>query len=118
VLRLAAVPVFNALLIGHITPAGELACLSSEFIPAPPQTADPAMLALMQSGADLPWSSPLAIVAPVIIANDPPSDICSTKFQERAYDIKRTTIAFQRPATIATPSAGSRGHPQNRGGAN
>jgi hypothetical protein len=29
--------IFNALLIGHITSAGELACLSSEFIPSPAQ---------------------------------------------------------------------------------
>jgi hypothetical protein len=59
------VPVFDALLIGHITSAGELACFSSEFIPSPGQAADPAMLALVQSGADLPLSCPLAIVAAV-----------------------------------------------------
>jgi hypothetical protein len=61
--QVTGVPVFNALLIGHITPAGELACLSSKFIPSPAQAADPAMLALVQSSADLPLSSPLAIVA-------------------------------------------------------
>jgi hypothetical protein len=60
--QVAGVPVFNALLIGHITQTGELACLSSEFIPSPAQAADPAMVALVQSGADLPLSSPLAIV--------------------------------------------------------
>ena len=66
----AGVPVFNALLIGHITPAGELACLSSEFIPAPVQAADPAMVAAVQSGADLPLSSPQAIVAAVTNIGD------------------------------------------------
>jgi Fungalysin/Thermolysin Propeptide Motif len=61
--QVAGVPVFDVLLIGHITSAGELACLSSELIPSPAQAADPAMLALVQSGADLPLSSPLAIIA-------------------------------------------------------
>jgi hypothetical protein len=60
--QVAGVPVFDALLIGHITSAGELACLSSEFIPSPAQAADPAMVALVQSGADLPLSSPQALV--------------------------------------------------------
>jgi hypothetical protein len=46
---------------GHITSAGELACLSSEFIPSPAQATDPAMLAAVQSGASLPLS-PLALV--------------------------------------------------------
>ena len=68
--QVAGVPVFDALLIGHITSAGELACLSSEFIPAPAQAADPAMAALVQSGADLPLSSPQAIVAAVTNIGD------------------------------------------------
>jgi hypothetical protein len=68
--QVAGVPVFNALLIGHITSAGELACLSSEFIPSPAQAADPAMLALVQSGADLPLSSPQALAAAVTNAGD------------------------------------------------
>jgi len=68
--QVAGVPVFDALLIGHITSAGELACLSSEFIPSPAQAADPAMVALVQSGAGLPLSSPLAIVAAVTNIGD------------------------------------------------
>ena len=63
--QVAGVPVFNALLIGHITPAGELACVSSEFIPSPAQAADPAMVAAVQFGAGLPLSSPQAVVAAV-----------------------------------------------------
>ncbi|HTY87092.1 MAG TPA: M36 family metallopeptidase [Candidatus Acidoferrum sp.] len=68
--QLAGVPVFNALLIGHITPAGELACLSSEFIPSPDQAADPALLAAVESGADLPFSAPQALAAAVTNAGD------------------------------------------------
>jgi hypothetical protein len=68
--QVAGVPVFDALLIGHITSVGELACLSSEFIPAPAQVADPAMLALVQSGTDLPLSSPQALAAAVTNAGD------------------------------------------------
>ncbi len=68
--QVAGVPVFDALLISHITQAGELACLSSEFIPSPAQTADPALLAAVQSGADLPLSAPQALVAAVTNAGD------------------------------------------------
>jgi hypothetical protein len=68
--QVTGVPVFNALLIGHITQAGELACLSSEFIPSPDQAADPAMVAAVQSGADLPLSSPQALVAAVTNVGD------------------------------------------------
>jgi VCBS repeat-containing protein len=63
--QVAGVPVFDALLISHITQAGELACLSSEFIPAPAQAADPAMLAAVQSGADLPVPAQQALVTAV-----------------------------------------------------
>ena len=68
--QVAGVPVFNALLIGHLTQAGELACLSSEFIPSPVQAADPALLAAVQSGADLPLSSPQALMAAVTNVGD------------------------------------------------
>ena len=68
--QVAGVPVFNALLIGHITQAGELACLSSEFIPSAIQAADPALLAAVQSGADLPLSSPQALVTAVTNIGD------------------------------------------------
>jgi hypothetical protein len=63
--QVAGVPVFNALLVSHITQDGELACLSSEFIPSPAHTADPAMLAAVQSGDALPLSSPQALAAAV-----------------------------------------------------
>jgi hypothetical protein len=46
------VPVFNALLIGHITSAGELACLSSEFIPSPAQAADTTLNSVKRRGAN------------------------------------------------------------------
>ena len=68
--NVAGVPIFNALLIGHITQAGELACLSSEFIPSPAQAADPAMIAAVQSGADLPLSSPQALATAVTNIGD------------------------------------------------
>jgi hypothetical protein len=68
--QVAGVPVFDALLIGHITSAGELACLSSEFIPSPAQAADPAMVAAVQSGADLPLSSLQALAAAVTNIGD------------------------------------------------
>ena len=68
--QVAGVPVFNALLIGHMTQAGELACLASEFIPSPDQAADPALFAAVQSGAGLPLSSPQALAAAVTNAGD------------------------------------------------
>jgi len=68
--QVAGVPVFDALLIGHITSLGELACLSSEFIPSPAQAADPAMIAAVQSGADLPLSSSQALVTAVTNIGD------------------------------------------------
>jgi hypothetical protein len=68
--QVAGVPVFNALLIGHMTQAGELACLSSEFIPSPAQAADPAMVALVQSGADLPLPAQQALVTAVTNIGD------------------------------------------------
>jgi hypothetical protein len=68
--QVTGVPVFNALLIGHITSAGELASLSSEFIPAPTQAAAPALLDAVLSGADLPLSSPQALMAAVTNAGD------------------------------------------------
>jgi hypothetical protein len=68
--QVAGVPVFNALLIGHITQAGELACLSSEFIPSPAQAADPAMVALVQSGASLPLPVQQALLTAVTNIGD------------------------------------------------
>jgi hypothetical protein len=68
--QVAGVPVFDALLIGHITSAGELACLSSEFIPSPAQVADPAMVAAVQSGADLPLPVQQALVTAVTNIGD------------------------------------------------
>ena len=68
--QVAGVPVFDALLIGHITQAGELVCLSSEFIPSPAQAADPAMLAAVQSGADLPLPVQQALVTAVTNIGD------------------------------------------------
>jgi hypothetical protein len=68
--QVAGVPVFNALLIGHMTQAGELACLSSEFIPSAIQAADPALLAAVQSGADLPLSTPQALMTAVTNIGD------------------------------------------------
>lgn len=68
--QVAGVPVFDAMLIGHITSTGELAGLSSEFIPAPVQAADPAMIALVQSGSDLPLSSPLAVLTAITNAGN------------------------------------------------
>jgi len=63
--QVAGVPVFGALLIGHLTPSNELAALSSQFVPFPSQAADPAMLGLLQSGGELPWPAPYALVAAV-----------------------------------------------------
>jgi hypothetical protein len=54
---------------------------------------------------------------PATIAKVSPCDLYSSGCQERAYDFKRTTIAFQLPAANATPAAGSGGHPKIRGGA-
>jgi hypothetical protein len=68
--QVAGVPVFSALLIGHITQAGELACLSSEFIPSPAQAADPPLLAAVQSGADLPLPAPQALMTAVTNVGD------------------------------------------------
>jgi hypothetical protein len=68
--QVAGVPVFNALLIGHMTQAGELACLSSEFIPSAIQAADPALLAAVQSGADLPLPVQQALVTAVTNIGD------------------------------------------------
>jgi VCBS repeat-containing protein len=68
--QVAGVPVFNALLIGHMTQAGELACLSSEFIPSAIQAADPALLAAVQSGAGLPLPVQQALVTAVTNIGD------------------------------------------------
>jgi hypothetical protein len=68
--QVAGVPVFNALLIGHMTQAGELACLSSEFIPSATQAADPALLAAVQSGAGLPLPVQQALVTAVTNIGD------------------------------------------------
>ena len=68
--QVAGVPVFNALLIGHMTQAGELACLSSEFIPSAIQAADPALLAAVQSGAGLPVPVQQALVTAVTNIGD------------------------------------------------
>jgi hypothetical protein len=64
--HVAGVPVFGALLIGHLTPSNELAAVSSQFIPVPVLAADPAMLNLLQAGSELPCPAPYALVAAVM----------------------------------------------------
>ena len=68
--QVAGVPVFNALMVGHITAAGELATLSSEFIPAPVQAADPSVVAAVAAGCQFPVSGAQALLTAVTNVGD------------------------------------------------
>ena len=63
--QVGGIPVFNARFIGHMTATGELAAVSCDFIPAPTQAADPAVVAAAVNGYDLPLTGAQALQAAV-----------------------------------------------------
>ena len=68
--QVGGIPVFNALFTGHMTAPGELAAIACDFIPAPAQAADPAVVAAAVNGYDLPLTGAQALQAAVNSVGD------------------------------------------------
>jgi hypothetical protein len=68
--QVAGIPVFGALFIGHVTSTNELAAVSCDFIPAPGQAANPAVLSAVQAGSEFPVTAQQALLTAVANVGD------------------------------------------------
>jgi hypothetical protein len=68
--QVAGIPVFDALLSGHITADGELAGVACEFIPSPTQAVDPSVLSAVQGGYEFPVNGMQAVLTAVTNVGD------------------------------------------------
>jgi Fungalysin/Thermolysin Propeptide Motif len=59
--QVGGIPVFNALFSAHMTATGELAAVACDFIPAPTQAVNPAILAAVLNGSEFSLNSPQAL---------------------------------------------------------